>query len=155
MKDNRIGGFLCRKILPTAVLVLAISVLLIRSLSVSMEQEKKKVRDNLEAQALVAGQQIDKTGLEDIFIYDMDGTGYRAGGEELTEEEMTRYAKAAEINRESKQNGNIYAGSDSFYAAAPIEKEGAVTGYAICAYDRNLIAGQNITKNFGGNAFFI
>ena len=80
-----------------------------------MEQEKKTVRDNLEAQALVAGQQIDKTfrsaekaveviakyleydnagdvdkvmqafldttGLEDIFIYDMDGTGYRAGGE--------------------------------------------------------------------------
>ena len=41
MKDNRIGGFLCRKVLPTAVLVLAISVLLIRSLSVSMEQEKK------------------------------------------------------------------------------------------------------------------
>ncbi len=56
MKDNRIGGFLCRKVLPTAVLVLAISVLLIRSLSVSMEQEKKTVRDNLEAQALVAGQ---------------------------------------------------------------------------------------------------
>ena len=189
MKDNRIGSFLCRKVLPTAVLVLAISVLLIRSLSVSMEQEKKTVRDNLEAQALVAGQQIDKTfrsaekaveviakyleydnagdvdkvmqafldttGLEDIFIYDMDGTGYRAGGEELTEEEMTRYANAAEINRESKQNGNIYAGSDSFYAAAPIEKEGAVTGYAICAYDRNLIAGQNITKNFGGNAFYL
>ena len=189
MKDNRIGGFLRRRVLPTAVLVLAISVLLIRSLSVSMEQEKKKVRDNLEAQALVAGQQIDKTfrsaekaveviakyleydnagdvdkviqafldttGLEDIFIYDMDGTGYRAGGKELTEEEMTRYANAAEMNRESKQNGNIYAGSDSFYAAAPIEKEGAVTGYAICAYDRNLIAGQNITKNFGGNAFFI
>lgn len=189
MKDNRIGGFLCRKVLPTAVLVLAISVLLIRSLSVSMEQEKKKVRDNLEAQALVVGQQIDKTfrsaekaveviakyleydnagdvdkvmqafldttGLEDIFIYDMDGTGYRAGGEELTEEEMTRYANAAEINRESKQNGNIYAGSDSFYAAAPIEKEGAATGYAICAYDRNLIAGQNITKNFGGNAFYL
>lgn len=106
MKDNRIGSFLCRKVLPTAVLVLAISVLLIRSLSVSMEQEKKTVRDNLEAQALVAGQQIDKTfrsaekaveviakyleydnagdvdkvmqafldttGLEDIFIYDMD-----------------------------------------------------------------------------------
>ena len=130
MKDNRIGGFLCRKVLPTAVLVLAISVLLIRSLSVSMEQEKKTVRDNLEAQALVAGQQIDKTfrsaekaveviakyleydnagdvdkvmqafldttGLEDIFIYDMDGTGYRAGDEELTEEEMTRYANAAE-----------------------------------------------------------
>lgn len=49
MKDNRIGGFLRRKVLPTAVLVLAISVLLIRSLSVSMEQEKKKVGENLEA----------------------------------------------------------------------------------------------------------
>lgn len=52
----------------------------------------------------------------------MDGTGYRAGGEELTEEEMTRYAKAAEINRESKQNGNIYAGSDSFMRPLPSKR---------------------------------
>lgn len=189
MNDNRIGRIFRRKVLPTAILVLVITGLLLRSLSVTKEQEKEKVMDNFEAQALAVGQQIDKTfhsaekavdviakyleyenagdvnkviqafldttNLEDIFIYDMDGTGYRAGGEELTEEEMTRYAKAAEMNRESKQNGNIYAGRESFYAAASIEKNGTLEGYVICAYDRNLIARQNVTKNFGSDAFYL
>ncbi len=189
MNDNRIGRIFRRKVLPTAILVLVITGLLLRSLSVTKEQEKEKVTDNFEAQALAVGQQIDKTfhlaekavdviakylgyenagdvnkviqafldttNLEDIFIYDMDGTGYRAGGEELTEEEMTRYAKAAEMNRESKQKGNIYAGGESFYAVAPIEKDGALKGYVICAYDRNLIARQNVTKNFGSDAFYL
>lgn len=189
MSDNRIGRIFRRKVLPTVVLVLVITGLLLRSLSVTKEQEKEKVTDNFEAQALAVGQQIDQTfhseekavyviakyleyedagdvnkviqafldtaNLEDIFIYDMDGTGYRAGGEELTEEEMTRYAKAAEMNRESKQKGNIYAGRESFYAAVPIEKNGALKGYVICAYDRNLIAGQNVTKNFGSDAFYL
>ncbi len=189
MNDNRVGRIFRRKVLPTAILVLVISGLLLRSLSVSREQEKEKVTDNFEAQALAVGQQIDKafhsaekaveviaryleyedagdvnqviqafldtTKLEDIFIYDTDGTGYRDGGKKLTEEERARCAKAVEANRESNRNGNIYAGREFFYAASSIEKDGTATRYVICAYDRNLIAEQNVAKNFGNDAFYL